>query len=63
MSPTVPYGFALAQAVATLLKGGHPIINNHRDYCGAGLEYIGGKFRYGGSIYEGAMDAGTPFKG
>jgi len=50
-----PYSEKLAEAVAELLQAGQAIIHSHRDYCGMGLEYLGGKFRYG-TVYDGGME-------
>ena len=37
-------GKELASNVADYIVSGRTIVNNHRDYCGHGLLYQGGKF-------------------
>jgi len=43
---TTPYGSTLAKQVADALRRGHSLGYNHRDYCGMGLDYAAGKYRY-----------------
>lgn len=51
---TIPIGAGLAGKVADALHHGS-IGHNHRDYCGMGLEYREGQYRYG-SLWDGGMD-------
>jgi hypothetical protein len=55
-----PYGRALAERVADTLERGHSLGYSHRDYCGFGLEYAGGEFRYG-AIWDGGLDPDRTF--
>lgn len=57
-----PYGAALAEQVADALRRGERgfLGYGHRDYCGFGLEYKAGEYRYG-SIWEGDLEAHQTF--
>ena len=46
------YGEKLARGVATVLQTGVVIAYNHRDYCGLGLSFEDGEFRYG-EVHDG----------
>ena len=56
MASDVPYGAALAEAVAAHLKSGQSIIYDHRDYCGVGLQYEEARSRFSmGPAMDGGM--------
>jgi len=57
---TTPYGPALAGQVADALRVGHFLGYGHRDYCGFGLEYAAGEYRYG-AIWEGGLEPHQTF--
>jgi hypothetical protein len=40
-----PVGYDLAIAIAQRLYNGRRVLNNHRDYCGHGLDFLDGKYR------------------
>lgn len=43
---TTPYGVELAERVAGRLAAGFCVSDHHRDYCGMGLWFIGGRYCY-----------------
>lgn len=51
---TRPYGETLAEAVAAKLQAGEVLGHAHRDYCGMGLAYQDGRWRYG-ELWDGVM--------
>lgn len=61
-SDTLPFGEALATAVAGKLRTGTSIGYAHRDYCGTGLDYNEGHYRYG-EIWDGYLEPALTFTG
>ena len=50
--PSVSYGYALAEAVATALDRGEVLAYGHRDYCGMGLCLQDGHYIYS-QVFDG----------
>ncbi|WP_022823931.1 hypothetical protein [Hymenobacter norwichensis] len=48
------YTQELAEQVAAALQTGRTLAAYHRDYCGMGLEYVGGRFFYG-EVWDGQL--------
>ena len=48
-------GILIAEKVADHLKEGNVLGYSHRDYCGMGLQYSGGKYLYG-KLWDGYME-------
>jgi hypothetical protein len=47
VSPSTPYGEALASRVADRLECGDALSYRHREYCGVGLRFVEPQFIYG----------------
>lgn len=59
---TAPFGIELATAVAVKLCTGESLGYGHRDYCGMGMDYNEGQYRYG-EIWDGYLEPALSFAG